>query len=58
MEAAQPLVQKQHYDNLVEKPEKFVSNLAIPGVNFFPSSAELFAALEHIVSNNIDALNR
>jgi glucose-1-phosphate thymidylyltransferase len=47
----------QTITNLVEKPEKFVSNLAIPGVNFFPSSAELFAALEHIVSNNIRTKN-
>jgi glucose-1-phosphate thymidylyltransferase len=43
--------------NLVEKPEKFVSNLAIPGVNFFPSAGELFAALEHIVKNNIRTKN-
>lgn len=47
----------QTITNLVEKPEKFVSNLAIPGVNYFPSSAELFAALEHIVSNNIRTKN-
>ena len=47
----------QAITNLVEKPEKFVSNLAIPGVNYFPSSAELFAALEHIVSNNIRTKN-
>jgi glucose-1-phosphate thymidylyltransferase len=47
----------QTITNLVEKPEKFVSNLAIPGVNFFPSSAELFASLEHIVSNNIRTKN-
>lgn len=43
--------------NLVEKPEKFVSNLAIPGVNYFPSSADLFAALDHIVKNNIRTKN-
>lgn len=47
----------QTITNLVEKPEKFVSNLAIPGVNYFPSSADLFAALEHIVSNNIRTKN-
>ncbi len=47
----------QTITNLVEKPEKFVSNLAIPGVNYFPRSAELFAALEHIVSNNIRTKN-
>lgn len=47
----------QAITNLVEKPEKFVSNLAIPGVNYFPSSAELFAALEHIVSHNIRTKN-
>jgi glucose-1-phosphate thymidylyltransferase len=47
----------QTITNLVEKPEKFVSNLAIPGVNFFPSAAELFAALEHIVKNDIRTKN-
>lgn len=47
----------QTITNLVEKPEKFVSNLAIPGVNYFPSSGELFAALEHIVKNNIRTKN-
>jgi glucose-1-phosphate thymidylyltransferase len=43
--------------NLVEKPEKFVSNLAIPGVNYFPNAGELFAALEYIVQNNIRTKN-
>jgi len=43
--------------NLVEKPEKFVSNLAIPGVNYFPSANDLFAALEHIVKNDIRTKN-
>lgn len=47
----------QTITNLVEKPEQFVSNLAIPGVNFFPSSAELFSALEHIVKNDIRTKN-
>jgi glucose-1-phosphate thymidylyltransferase len=47
----------QTITNLVEKPEKFVSNLAIPGVNFFPSAAELFSGLEHIVQNNIRTKN-
>jgi glucose-1-phosphate thymidylyltransferase len=47
----------QTITNLVEKPEKFVSNLAIPGVNFFPSAAELFSALAHIVQNNIRTKN-
>lgn len=47
----------QAIKSLVEKPEKFVSNLAIPGVNYFPSSAELFAALDHIVTNNIRTKN-
>lgn len=47
----------QTITNLVEKPEKFVSNLAIPGVNFFPSAAELFGALEHIVKNDIRTKN-
>ncbi|MBX3720584.1 MAG: NTP transferase domain-containing protein [Turneriella sp.] len=47
----------QTIKSLVEKPEKFVSNLAIPGVNYFPSSAELFAALDHIVQNNIRTKN-
>lgn len=47
----------QTIKSLVEKPEKFVSNLAIPGVNYFPSSAELFAALDHIVTNNIRTKN-
>lgn len=47
----------QTIQSLVEKPEKFVSNLAIPGVNYFPSSAELFAALDHIVKNNIRTKN-
>ncbi len=43
--------------SLVEKPEKFVSNLAIPGVNYFPSSAELFASLDHLVKNDIRTKN-
>lgn len=47
----------QAIKSLVEKPEKFVSNLAIPGVNYFPSSAELFGALDHIVTNNIRTKN-
>lgn len=47
----------QTITNLVEKPEKFVSNLAIPGVNYFPSAAELFGALEHIVKNDIRTKN-
>lgn len=47
----------QTIKSLVEKPEKFVSNLAIPGVNYFPSSAELFAALDHIVQKNIRTKN-
>lgn len=47
----------QTITNLVEKPEKFVSNLAIPGVNYFPNAGELFAALEHIVTNNIRTKN-
>ena len=47
----------QTITNLVEKPEKFVSNLAIPGVNYFPRSADLFSALEHIVKNNIRTKN-
>lgn len=47
----------QTITNLVEKPEKFVSNLAIPGVNFFPSSSDLFAALEYIVHNNVRTKN-
>ncbi|MFZ5628248.1 MAG: sugar phosphate nucleotidyltransferase [Spirochaetota bacterium] len=47
----------QTITNLVEKPEKFVSNLAIPGVNYFPSAAELFDALGHIVKNDIRTKN-
>lgn len=47
----------QTITNLVEKPEKFVSNLAIPGVNFFPNAADLFGALEYIVQNNIRTKN-
>lgn len=47
----------QTITNLVEKPEKFVSNLAIPGVNFFPSAEQLFSALDHIVKNNIRTKN-
>lgn len=47
----------QTITNLVEKPEKFVSNLAIPGVNYFPRVGELFAALEHIVKNDIRTKN-
>lgn len=47
----------QTITNLVEKPEKFVSNLAIPGVNYFPSAGELFAALEYIVKNGIRTKN-
>ncbi|MBS0617318.1 MAG: NTP transferase domain-containing protein [Spirochaetes bacterium] len=47
----------QTITNLVEKPEKFVSNLAIPGVNYFPSAVELFSALDHIVKNDIRTKN-
>ncbi len=47
----------QTITRLVEKPEVFVSNLAIPGVNFFPSAKDLFAALDHIVSKNIRTKN-
>ncbi len=47
----------QTITNLVEKPEKFVSNLAIPGVNYFPSAEQLFSALDHIVKNNIRTKN-
>ncbi|MCX7632479.1 MAG: sugar phosphate nucleotidyltransferase [Turneriella sp.] len=43
--------------NLVEKPETFISNLAIPGVNFFPRAGDLFAALDHIIRNNIRTKN-
>lgn len=47
----------QTITNLVEKPEKFVSNLAIPGVNYFPSAEQLFSALDHIVKNDIRTKN-
>ncbi|MBV6492503.1 MAG: Bifunctional protein GlmU [Turneriella sp.] len=47
----------QKIKSLVEKPEKFVSNLAIPGVNFFPDATQLFSALEHIITNNIRTKN-
>ncbi len=47
----------QTITNLVEKPEQFVSNLAIPGVNYFPSAVELFSALDHIVKNDIRTKN-
>ncbi|HRP70349.1 MAG TPA: sugar phosphate nucleotidyltransferase [Turneriella sp.] len=47
----------QQIKSLVEKPEKFVSNLAIPGVNFFPDAAKLFSALEYIITNDIRTKN-
>jgi glucose-1-phosphate thymidylyltransferase len=37
----------------VEKPEKPTSNLAIPGVIFFPDSTPLFQALKYIIDNKI-----
>ena len=39
--------------SLVEKPENPPSNLAIPGVNFFPSASKLFEAIHYIIENNI-----
>jgi glucose-1-phosphate thymidylyltransferase len=38
---------------LVEKPQGFVSDLALTGLYYFPNSIELKKALNHIVSNNI-----
>ena len=39
--------------SLVEKPEKPPSDLAIPGVNFFPSAGELFDAIHYILDHDI-----
>ena len=39
--------------NFVEKPDNPTSNLAIPGVNFFPNAKDLFDSLEYIVENDM-----
>lgn len=39
--------------NFIEKPENPQSNLAIPGINFFPQAKPLLDALEHIIQNQI-----
>ena len=48
---------EKNYDkdiiNLVEKPDNPPSNLAIPGVNFFPLAGDLFDSIHYIVKNEI-----
>ncbi len=39
--------------NMVEKPETALSNLAIAGIYYFPSSENLFNAIEYLIDNNI-----
>ncbi len=39
--------------DLIEKPSTPPTNLAIPGVNYFPSAGELFDSMEYIIQNNI-----
>ncbi len=41
--------------NFIEKPDKPVTNLAMPGVNYFPKAGDLFRALEKVVSDNIES---
>jgi glucose-1-phosphate thymidylyltransferase len=38
---------------LVEKPEQFVSDMAIVGINFIRDSASLFAALETLIGSDL-----
>ncbi len=42
-----------HITNFIEKPQQPSSKLSLPGVNFFPSSGELFVSIEHIIEKNI-----
>lgn len=44
---------KEWIVNFIEKPDVPVSNLAIPGVNYFPRSSSLFSALQYIIENDI-----
>ncbi|MDH5716577.1 MAG: sugar phosphate nucleotidyltransferase [Spirochaetia bacterium] len=48
---------KKKIINLIEKPKNPPTNLAIPGINYFPNSRLLFDALENIIKNNIKTKN-
>ena len=45
--------ENNYIKKFIEKPEKPTSNLAIPGVLYFPRSEKLFEALKYIIDNNI-----
>ncbi|NJP05333.1 MAG: NTP transferase domain-containing protein [Chloroflexaceae bacterium] len=38
---------------LVEKPEQPISNLVVVGIYYLPDISQLFAAIEHVMSHNI-----
>lgn len=54
------IIEKNDSDKItrfIEKPDNPTTNLALPGVNYFPDSGPLFAALQHIIDNNIKTKN-
>ena len=46
-----------YIQNFVEKPDKPLSNLAIPGVNFFPRAGDLFDGIDYIIKNDMKTKN-
>lgn len=48
---------KKYIKSFVEKPENPPSNLAMPGVNFFPKAAVLFQSLNAVIERGIRTKN-